>query len=624
MKTKKILVAFFVLAFLSVILLAFVGCESLFDKGEPHEHTLVEHESKKATCTEDGWYLYYTCSTCEYNTYIPISSLGHDYSEEYTANGDVHSRFCSRCQSTVDQAHEWVFDKVNEVATCVDTGEKQYSCSVCSALKCEYILPTGEHTYKEWSTVSDATAFESGTEISYCSICGGAPKEREIPAHVTNMPILYMDGDYMSATNAKNEVKMSVSYTTPDGEVFSGYALIKVQGATSTAYPKKNYTIKLYKDEDCTGKLKVDLGWGKESKYCLKANWVDHTQARNIVACRLWSDMVDSRPVSEIQARLAGLPTNAGAIDGFPIAIYMNGEFYGLYTMNVPKDEWMFGMDDCETEALLSADDWLNTDFSVLLTDFTENSAGDYVANNGGWELKYFGTEKTTGSTAWVTESFNRLILFCQQNDGEEFRSGISEYLDVDSAIDYLILFYAIYMRDNTSKNMLWATYDGNVWIPSVYDQDGTFGMVWDGKRYAPADQALPLVKNGKIDVNSGLGSGYYLLWDRMWNCFTEEILARYKELRESTLSLEYIVATFEEFRSCVPDSIYAADCKAWATEREAWWQADPYDNVENWYQKFDFEYTYEWLEARLQHLDLAMTEIYNEVYLPSTDTPAI
>ena len=36
----------------------------------------------------------------------------------------------------------------------------------------------------------------------------------------------------------------------------------------------------------------------------------------------------------------------------------------------------------------------------------------------------------------------------------------------------------------HTSKNVLWATYDGKKWTPSVYDMDGTFGLHWSGTYY--------------------------------------------------------------------------------------------------------------------------------------------
>ena len=352
----------------------------------------------------------------------------------------------------------------------------------------------------------------------------------------------------------------------------------------------------------------------------MKANWVDFTNARNIVSCRLWKDMVSSRPDSAVKERLMSLGTNAGAIDGFAIAVYMNGSFYGLYTMNVPKDEWMFGMDDSETEALICADNWNSTDFSVLIDGFYENADGDIVSPDNGWELRYCGSD----DYSWVAESFNNLILFCQQNDGEAFRAGISQYLDVDAAIDYVILMYANGMRDNASKNMLWATYDGSVWIPSVYDQDGTFGQSWDGVNALSPNAYLPLVNNGVVDVNIKYGStGHnYILWSRILNCFTEEVLIRYQQLRMSALSTEHIIAELKAFEDSVPASVYEADRLVWAEGRESWWAGKKGNGV--WYEKYNFDYMYTWVDSRMQCLDAAMTNIYNNAYLPKVDTPAL
>jgi hypothetical protein len=161
-------------------------------------------------------------------------------------------------------------------------------------------------------------------------------------------------------------------------------------------------------------------------------------------------------------------------------------------------------------------------------------------------------------------------------------------------------------------------------WIPSVYDQDGTFGMVWDGKRYATSNSNLPGVKNGKITVGFSQGNGYFILWDKIWNNFTEEILIRYKELRETVLSYDNMVAEFEAFRAEIPDSIYAADIEYWAADRASWWKGDTHDGVANYYEKFDYEYIYTWLGERLNHYDNVMRNIYNNVYLPSTDSPAL
>lgn len=836
MKNSKQWTLRLLLVCLCLSLLTLVGCDKVMDKIKPHEHTFVKHPAKAATCTEAGHSAYETCSECdEYNTYKEIPALGHNYSQTYSPNGDVHSRFCSRCGDTVDEEHNFVPGTITKASTCTDVGEQTFTCSVCnvnrsesipalghdyideykpdgdvhnrpcsrcdlaidarehdwsltdhtdpncenegadiytcsvcgaekletiaslghdfvgefkpdgdvhsrscsrcSALEreshvwqvgerqeptcaiegkqfytcdcgaeksepidvndahsweltgrveptCSYdgcelytcsicektdiniIPPTGQHdwqlseyvestcvkggyqtftcsecsakrtedfeladhTFGYWSIIQDPTATEEGCQALHCGICGNIYDYEAIPAEVTTMPVIYLTGDYTAATNAKNEVKMTAEYVHPNGQTFSAYATIKVQGSSSVAYPKKNYTIKFFKASDYDKKLKVDLGWGAESKYVMKANWVDYTQARNIVSCRIWGQMIKTRPFSATQERLAALKTNGGAIDGFPIAVYMNGEFYGLYTMNVPKDEWMFDMGDSETEALLAADDWNSTDFNVLLDGFKEDSNGDLLSNNAGWELRYYGTEDTTGDHQWVTDSFNRLILFCQNNEGEAFRNGIAEYLDVDAAIDYLILMYTIYMRDNSSKNMLWATYDGKVWIPSAYDQDGTFGQVWDGVRNAPANQMLPIIKDGKIDPNIPFGPSThpidFILWKRLLNDCTEQILMRYKELRETVLSYENIVATFEDFRASVPESVYVADREYWADGRNSWWAEKHGSGI--WYEKYDYEYIYGWQRDRLAYLDNAIENIYYGYYLPNTNNPKI
>ena len=139
--------------------------------------------------------------------------------------------------------------------------------------------------------------------------------------------------------NDKSEIgTFKVKYES-DSIKLDKYATLKIQGSSSIVYDKKNYTIKFYNDENCLDKFKVDFGWGRESKYVLKANWLDKTHSRNIVTARLAAQVQKKYTV------LTNTPNN-GLIDGFPVEVYLNNEFYGLYTLNIPKDEWLYGMDD--------------------------------------------------------------------------------------------------------------------------------------------------------------------------------------------------------------------------------------------------------------------------------------
>ena len=585
----------------------------------PHDWQSVEVVTAP-TCTEAGVELL-VCSICLAEKNGTLSALDHDFREEYAPNGDVHSLFCSRCTATTaDMPHDWQSFGVTKAPDCDQEGEELYICSVCDAEKTE-ILPIS-HASGEWVITTHATALTAGSKLLRCSACKTELRTERIAPDVESMPIIYLEGEYQDATAAKNEVDMTVTYVGPDGEEFEAYATIKVQGSSSAAYDKKNYTIKFFKDEKHKSKFKYDFGWGNESKYVMKANWVDFSQSRNVVSCRLWGNIVDSRKTSETQQRLAALATNGGAVDGFPIAVYMNGVFHGLYTMNVPKDEWMFGMGEEDangnkstTEALIAADDWNHTDFYSFIEGFKEDSAGDLIAINGGWELRYYGGD----DYSWVAESFDALIKFCQDNDGDAFKAGIANYLDVDAAIDYIIFMYTNSMRDNASKNMLWATYDGKTWIPTVYDQDGTFGQVWDGVRFQGANLDLPSVKNGRIDVGIGYGpSGNnvpkFILWDRIWNAFTAEILTRYAELRAGALSTENIINEFKAFEALIPESMFDADLERWQASRDSWWvgknKTTPYD-----YTEYHYEYIYQWVADRMTYLDQAMQNISDYYY---------
>jgi hypothetical protein len=161
-----------------------------------------------------------------------------------------------------------------------------------------------------------------------------------------DVPRVYFTGPLPTT---KDDVLAEMTYVSKT-ETFHCYITIKCQGTSSMSYPKKNFTIKLFQDTDRTIKLKKDfMGWGPQNKFCLKANYIDCTHARNIICARLWSDACSTR--ENLNERLAAAPNN-GAIDGFHIKVYSNGVYQGLYTWNIPKDGWMFDMEDNGNEAV--------------------------------------------------------------------------------------------------------------------------------------------------------------------------------------------------------------------------------------------------------------------------------
>lgn len=67
--------------------------------------------------------------------------------------------------------HMWDGGVVTKKATCKNTGEKIYTCTVCKETKTETIAKTNNHKYT-WKTIAKATVFAPAKQQGKCSVCG--------------------------------------------------------------------------------------------------------------------------------------------------------------------------------------------------------------------------------------------------------------------------------------------------------------------------------------------------------------------------------------------------------------------------------------------------------------------
>lgn len=373
---------------------------------------------------------------------------------------------------------------------------------------------------------------------------GGNVDQVSVEPAYDDMPKVFLTGSEFSNMNTtKNEVKMWLEYISKTDK-FKAAIKIKFQGNTSLTFPKKNFTIKMYTDDTYEDKLKKSFkDWNHNgNKYVLKANYVDHAHARNIISANLWSEIVASRAdYDSLPVEMRTSPRN-GAIDGFPIKLYVNGTYQGVYTWNIGKDDWMWGMDED------------NADHILMCAETNDNGKKistpcNFRALWSGSNESYWTVEVGTNSTS-VKTALNNLIQFVMDNDGDNFRNGIGQYLDIQSAIDYYIFMYDICGLDGLAKNMLLATYDGKKWICGAYDMDSTFGLWYDGSKFVSTEYACP---EDYQETNS-------LLWERIEKNFMHELKARQAELRASVLSYSNIVTHFERFMDVIGLELYEED----------------------------------------------------------------
>lgn len=451
---------------------------------------------------------------------------------------------CNPTEDPTDHRHVFVHWKTTTPATCEADGEETATCS-CGETKTRPVAGGHEYRLTELDISESPSVDRAGS--FYCARCDTTVTRTVTPQDV-GMPIVSLSGD-MTGISKEDKVKVSVDYQSEDRS-FTCEATLKWQGATSLEYPKKNYNIQFLEEDGSKKKVELAEGWGKESKYCMKANWTDFSQARNVVSAKLYGDVSRSLRKTDDFTSLI----NGGAIDGFPILVYLNGQFLGLYTMNTPKDKWLFDMkDDPEKrQAIFMAEQWHDSVSLRIPVSY------DFISTN--WELEHCSTEEDPIGTNWAVDSFNRMMLFVMSNNGDAFKEGLPQYVNVDRAIDVLIFTWVMCGIDNTSKNILWITYDGTVWAPCVYDMDSTWGLWWD---------ASHLNKAG--EVKSWSNSSVNLLFQKMRLYYADEILARYAELREGPLSDKSIEKRFTDFFESIPDPIYRAEELRWEGRPGLW-----------------------------------------------------
>ena len=370
----------------------------------------------------------------------------------------------------------------------------------------------------------------SGKEIVVSGSASFEPMENDIP-------IVEIDGE-LPTSKWQGELPVKITYKSLTTQ-FTNWATLKVQGDSSTQYPKKNFTLKMFSNSERTTKDKrVFRDWEKANKFVLKANWVDHSHARNIVNARIWTQVVRSR--SDFDALPSDLKNSHIAIDGFPIKIFANGIYQGLYTWNVPKSA-LYGLnDDSLTNALIQGEGYDDICLFRASSD-TSNKWSD---------------ETHDAKPPIIKSGWDRVLNFVYTSSDANFLENFGDYFDKQSIIDQYIFLYTACVVDNLAKNQTFFTYNSYLWYGGMYDLDGTWGLPPFHQGWYSYDTAF---QNGYTVVTDGSGSTN-LFYEKVGRVFASDIQTRYQELRASVLSENNIIAEFNRFMSNINSDLYAED----------------------------------------------------------------
>lgn len=380
------------------------------------------------------------------------------------------------------------------------------------------------------------------------------------------------DVDLVNQTNNKKfEVTVDIYFYSPYSKEYDFVARnvgLRIQGTSSTTYPRKNYRIYLLREQyGCTlevnGVPVPDMTYSFKpgarpvSIFCLKADFSDSSSTHNTGGVRIVNDIFRRCGwLTPPQAAYKGDYDVRVGVDGFPINLFYdnNGEgvakFLGKYNFNNEKSEshQVYGFEGIEgfnDEAGLGGER-----NRCICVEFLNNSAalclfGTADMTNFDDELEFRFKADTKWADAHEDDkaAVKRLWSWIQSCKGNpsKFLREYTQYFANEAPFAWYALTNYFMAVDNRAKNMMFATWDGLIWYILPYDMDTLFGERNDS--YLKFDYMIDF---DTVDESQGaycFAGHDSVLWELVRGC--PEKLAEVARSIRSVMSTEYVLDVF-------------------------------------------------------------------------------
>lgn len=305
---------------------------------------------------------------------------------------------------------------------------------------------------------------------------------------------------------------------TDNAETYS-LCKVKLRGNSSGNYDKKQYLIKLINQEGRSEKHDM-LGMGKDSEWILNVSFIDKSLLRNYLAYMTAGEIMPYTPDVQF-CEVLWKDENGYRYEG--VYLMMESVGVGKNRVDLPQ----YAENSLITPALLRRDRY-NMNGIML-----ENYGTQKGLTDGYLDIEYPDRENITEKGIQnITAQVNHLEQALYADSWEEFVK-YRNYVDMQSFVDYFIL------------NEFFLNYDAgynSTYIYMNYSGKLTMGPVWD------FDQAMD--NNETVSANLETTAFHSAPWFRQIlqdPVFTNAVIERYAQLRESILSDEAIASFVEQ-----------------------------------------------------------------------------
>ena len=366
---------------------------------------------------------------------------------------------------------------------------------------------------------------------NYVSNGGEKPLHLPIP-QCAAINISNVNHDAVWPLTKGNDYEYYMEYYDMLGNYFKKNIIMNAQGNSSMVLIKKNGAIDIFDSSvyDAKGNkgkgnsFGIQFGnWVAQDSFHLKAFYNDFFKGCSFVVYQIANEVMESYGIAKDRPwkrALIGnyigtgqegksindisLQIDNGARcmpDGFPCIVYLNGDFYGIYTFALKKHRDNYHMkkkegkhihlDGTNIDFFNGKIDWggfevRNPKDSEMCCTILKEGTSEYLPYSGGKELlgddaeHYNPENKAHVLSNKVKRSIEKLSKRCQEvnalSSNEEKKAYLEKYFDVDSILDYILVATAVHDTDGGYANYQWITYDGEKWFVCNYDKDRSFG----------------------------------------------------------------------------------------------------------------------------------------------------
>ena len=374
--------------------------------------------------------------------------------------------------------------------------------------------------------------------------------------------------------NKKFEVPVDIYFYSAYGKEYDFIVYqcgLRIQGTSSTTYPRKNYRIYFSRSEKYGTKLYVNGVEVADFKYsfkpgarpidifCLKADFSDSSSTHNTGAVRIVNDIWKKCGwLTPPQAAYKGNYDVRIGVDGFPIDLFYDNDgmgenvYLGKYNFNNEKSGSgiIYGFEGIEgfnDEAALKGGrnkciclEFLNNSETLCLFGTSNMDTFDDA-------LEFRFKADDTWATAHEDDkaAVKRLwewIYSCKGNP-TKFLNEYAEYFGNDSPFAWYLITDYFMAVDNRAKNMMLVTWDGKIWYFIPYDMDTVFGERNDS--VLKYDYTITWETMDESIGSYAFAGHDSVLWELVRGC--PDKLREVADKLRSTMSLEYVLKVFNE-----------------------------------------------------------------------------